>query len=109
MEDYKVRMKLLEREGVIKRGFILTEIESLLHNTLFYYRRWFGSAATHGTCKYLPKGAPQNREPSSKSDRDRLSLLPKKGLPRLTKSLNKVINNNNKIYTYISYLNYIKK
>ena len=51
----------------------------------------------------------QNREPSSKSDRDRLSLLPKKGLPRLTKSLNKVINNNNKIYTYISYLNYIKK
>ena len=75
MEDYKVRMKLLEREGVIKRGFILTEIESLLHNTLFYYRRWFGSAATHGTCKYLPKGAPQNREPSSKSDRDRLNIL----------------------------------
>ena len=70
MEDYKVRMKLLEREGVIKRGFILTEIESLLHNTLFYYRRWFGSAATHGTCKYLPKGPRTENLPPSLTEID---------------------------------------
>ena len=70
MEDYKVRMKLLEREGIIKRGFTLTEIESLLHNTLFYYRRWFGSAATHGTRKYLPKGPKTENLPPSLTEID---------------------------------------
>ena len=56
---------IIER-GVIKRGFILTEIEAPIS---------YSFQITNGTCKYLPKGAPQNREPSSKSDRDRLNIL----------------------------------